>query len=108
MIMSANFADKIIRNKETGVLEKTGEKVPSKASGNDKGKREKFVELAESRTKTAIKAIRTIAKLGNRSAYDFGEADVKKIAGALNREVEALKARMLRSGGKESVDFSLD
>jgi ribosomal protein L7/L12 len=70
-------------------------------------KREKFVELAESRTRNAIKAIRVIAKLGNRSAYEYTEADVKKIANALNREIDALKARMLQSGTKDSVDFNL-
>jgi hypothetical protein len=71
------------------------------------GKREKFVDLAESRTRNAIKAIRVIAKLGNRSAYDYSEADVKKIATALSKEIDALKARMLSSGGKEAVDFKL-
>jgi ribosomal protein L7/L12 len=70
-------------------------------------KREKFVELAESRTSNAIKAIRVIAKLGNKSAYEFSEADVKKIAGALSKEIEALKARMLTTGGKEDVEFKL-
>ena len=81
------------------MLDKTGEKA--------KNKREKFVELAQARTKNAIKAIRIIGKLGNKNAYDFNEADVKKIASALNREVEAMKARMSQTGGKESVDFSL-
>ncbi|MGD1036197.1 MAG: hypothetical protein ABR878_03190 [Roseiarcus sp.] len=71
------------------------------------GKREKFVALAESRTRTAIKAIRTIAKLGNRNAYDYSEADVKRIAGALSKEIDALKARMLSTGAKEIVDFKL-
>lgn len=71
------------------------------------GKREKFVLLAESRTRTAIKTIRIIAKLGNRNAYEYTEADVKKIAGALSREIEALKARMLSTGGKDVVDFKL-
>ena len=70
-------------------------------------KREKFVELAERRTRNAIKAIRVIAKLGNRSAYDFTELDVKKIAAALTKEVEALRVRMLSTGSKESVDFKL-
>ncbi|MVT68366.1 hypothetical protein GPL21_25040 [Bradyrhizobium pachyrhizi] len=84
------------------MLEKTAEKTKGKA-----GKRDKFVDLAENRTKNAIKAIRTIAKLGNRSAYDYTEADVKKIAGALQREIEALKARMTQSGTKDSVDFTL-
>jgi hypothetical protein len=71
------------------------------------GKREKFVELAESRTRNAIKAIRIIAKLGNRNAYDYSEADVKKIAAVLDREVEALKSRMLSTGNKDIVDFKL-
>jgi hypothetical protein len=85
------------------MLDAAGEKTsPAKA-----GRREKFVELAENRTRNAIKAIRVIGKLGNRSAYEYSEADVRKIASALSREIDALKARMLRTGGKESVDFSL-
>ena len=71
------------------------------------GKREKFVELAENRTRNAIRAIRVIAKLGNKSAYEYTEADVKKIANALSKEIDALKARMLSTGGKEAVDFKL-
>lgn len=80
---------------------------PISGSAAAKGKREKFVELAESRTRNAIKAIRVIAKLGNRNAYDFSDADVQKIARALNREVEALRSRMLSQGGKEEVHFKL-
>ena len=72
------------------------------------GKREKFVELAESRTVNAIKAIRIIGKLGNKNAYQFDDSDVQKIARALSKEVDALKARMSSSGGKESVEFKLD
>ena len=70
-------------------------------------KRKKFVELAESRTKNAIKAIRVIAKLGNRNAYDYTDADVKRITSTLSKEIEALKARMTSSGGKETVEFKL-
>jgi hypothetical protein len=71
-------------------------------------KRQKFVSLAEARTKNAIRAIRTIAKLGNKNAYEYSDTDVKRIASALSREIDALKARMSQSGGKESVDFSLE
>ncbi len=77
------------------------------AAERKQAKRDKFVELAENRTKNAIKAIRVIAKLGNKSAYDYTEADVKKIANALSKEIDALKARMLSTGGKEAVDFKL-
>jgi hypothetical protein len=85
------------------MLEKTSER-----GTKDKArKREKFVELAESRTINAIKAIRVIGKLGNKNAYQFDDSDVQKIVRALNREVEALKTRMSTSGGKEAVDFKL-
>lgn len=85
------------------MLEKTEDRLgPTKAS-----RREKFVELAESRTRNAIKAIRVIGKLGNKNAYQFDENDVQKIVRALNKEVDALKARMSSTGGKETVDFKL-
>lgn len=70
-------------------------------------KRAKFVELAQSRTRNAIKAIRVIGKLGNKNAYEFSEVDVNKMAKALAREVELMKARMSSTGSKESVDFTL-
>jgi len=70
-------------------------------------KREKFVQLAQSRTVNAIRAIRVIGKLGNKSHYEYGEADVKKIANALSKEIDALKARMSDQGGKSEVEFNL-
>ncbi len=89
------------------MLDKTGAEGKESKATKANGKREKFVLLAENRTRTAIKAIRIIAKLGNRNAYEYTEADVKKIASALTREIEALKARMLSTGGKDTVDFKL-
>jgi hypothetical protein len=74
---------------------------------SNRKKREKFVELAENRTRNAIRMIRVIGKLGNRNAYEYDDSDVQKIVRALSREVEALKARMSSSGGKEAVDFKL-
>ena len=70
-------------------------------------KRAKFVQLATSRTRTAIKAIRIIGKLGNKNAYSYTPDDVRKIASALIKEIEAMKARMAHSGGKDVVDFEL-
>ena len=85
------------------MLDKSGTtKISSKA-----GKRENFVRIAEKRARNAIKAIRIIGKLGNKNAYDYTEADVKKIASALYKEVDAMKARMSQTGSKESVDFKL-
>ncbi|MCC6890085.1 MAG: hypothetical protein IT536_16250 [Hyphomicrobiales bacterium] len=82
-----------------------------KSSNTDKkdkaDKRSKFVELAENRTRNAIKAIRVIGKLGNKNAYQFDDSDVQKIVRALTKEVDALKARMSSSSGKETIDFKL-
>jgi hypothetical protein len=85
------------------MLDKTeAEKAKPKAE-----KREKFVKLAEGRTRNAIKAIRVIGKLGNKNAYQYDDADVQKIVRALSREVDALKARMSQTKGKDSVEFEL-
>jgi hypothetical protein len=70
-------------------------------------KRGKFVELAESRTVNAIRAIRVIGKLGNKAHYEYGDADVKKIVHALTREIESLKARLSDKSGKTEVEFKL-
>lgn len=81
-----------------------GKKIAKQITG---GKREKFVHLAESRTGNAIRAIRVIGKLGNKSHYEFTEADVKKIVGALSKEIDALKARMGDKSGRDQIDFKL-
>lgn len=80
---------------------------PTKGGGKASNKRQKFVEFAEKRTVNAIKAIRVLAKLGNKAAYEYTEADVKKIVKALNAEIEALQTRMKATGRVDSVDFKL-
>lgn len=81
-----------------------GKKVAAESTSE---KREKFKQLAESRTSNAIRAIRVIGKLGNKSHYDYTEQDVKKIVTALNREIEALKIRMGDKTGRDDVEFKL-
>jgi hypothetical protein len=84
------------------------EKTRSTPAKSQAGKREKFVELAEKRTRNAIRAIRVIGKLGNKNAYQYDDSDVQKMVRALNKEIDALKARMSHSGSKDAVEFSLD
>ena len=83
----------------------SGKTAGSRKSASDK--REKFVVLARKRTINAIKAIRVIGKLGNKSHYEYSESDVNKIVKALNKEVDALKARMTSKGARETIDFDL-
>jgi hypothetical protein len=71
-------------------------------------KRQKFVELAEARVNRAIKDIRLIGNLSNRSAYDFTEDDVRKIFRALQKEIDTAKARFSGDGKNADNEFKLD
>lgn len=70
-------------------------------------KRTKFVELAQSRTVNAIRAIRVIGKLANKAHYDYTDTDVKKIVKALSKEIAAVEARLSARGSKSEVEFEL-
>ena len=71
------------------------------------GKRDRFVRLAESRTANAMRSIRVIGNLSNRSHYEFTDTDVRKIVAALAGEVEALKRRFGEPAGRSNVRFRL-
>jgi hypothetical protein len=71
-------------------------------------KRAKFVELVENRTNRAIKDVRLIGNLANRNAYEYSPEDVKKIFRALQRELDAAKARFTGDAGGRDSDFRLE
>lgn len=56
-------------------------------------RRERFVRLAEGRTKNATDHIRLIGNLSNLHDYDFTEGDLTAIFGAIEDEIVAAKAR---------------
>ena len=70
-------------------------------------KRKKFVELAEARVNRAMKDLQLIGNLSNRSAYEFTEADVRKMFSALQRALEVAKSRFSRSGEPGGGEFKL-
>jgi hypothetical protein len=64
-------------------------------------KREKFKKLAVSRTQSALDAIRKIGNLSNKRAYQYDDADIKKIVKALRdamTEVERKFGTSVESG----------
>jgi len=66
--------------------------------------RDKFVELAQKRVSRAIKDIRLIGNLSNRTNYSYSDEDVIKIVGALKTEVSRLHKRFETSvTGKDDV-----
>lgn len=70
-------------------------------------KREKFIKLAEQRVNRALREIRLIGNLSNRSAYDWTEEDVKKIFRAIQKDLELAKARFGDSDGASGAAFKL-
>jgi hypothetical protein len=70
--------------------------------------RERFVRLAEARTRKAIKMVRLIGNLSNRSNYSYKQEDVDKIFRALELEVRKARARFAEtSRAREDLEFSL-
>jgi hypothetical protein len=71
-------------------------------------KRSKFVELVENRVNRAIKDIRLIGNLANRSAYEYTDEDVRKIFRALSKELDSAKSRFTGDSGGRDSDFRLE
>ena len=72
----------------------------------DGEKRENFVRLAEGRTQIALDAIRKLGNLSNRRAYEFSDADIRKISKALKEAVSDLEKRF-GSSAEPSDNFKL-
>lgn len=70
-------------------------------------KREKFVELAEARVNKALKDLQLIGNLSNRSAYEFEEADIRKMFSALQRAVDTAKGRFSKGAEGGGGEFRL-
>lgn len=71
-------------------------------------KRAKFVELAESRVNRAIKDIRLIGNLSNRSAYAYTEDDIRKIFRAIQKELDGAKSRFGGDADSREEGFRLE
>jgi len=67
--------------------EKTAPDAPKKT------KREKFVDLANTRTAKAMSAIAVIGGLASKTNYDYSEHDVNAITLALRTEIDILEKR---------------
>ena len=69
--------------------------------------RNKFVELAENRVNRAVKDIRLIGNLSNKSNYSYTEQDAKKIYAALKAALDEMKRRFDSKGDAEEALFKL-
>jgi hypothetical protein len=71
-------------------------------------RRAKFVELAQARVNRAIRDLRLIGNLSNRSAYSCTDEDVRKIFRALQKELDSAKARFGGAGSANEEGFKLE
>ena len=69
-----------------------------------KRKREKFIELAESRVKKTITNLRLIGNLSRKNNYEYTNEDVKKITAALEKELKNVKDLFKRGSEMSSED----
>ena len=58
-------------------------------------KRERFVRIVEARTNRIIDNLRLLGNCSSKSNYEYTDEDIKKIFGAIEREVKATKNRYL-------------
>jgi hypothetical protein len=70
-------------------------------------KRGKFVQLAEARVNRAIRELRLISNLANRSAYEYEDEQVRKIFRALQKELDVAKARFDGDRANKASEFRL-
>jgi hypothetical protein len=70
-------------------------------------RRAKFVELANNRVNRALRDLRLIGNLSNRSAYEYTDEDVRKIVRALQKELDTVRNRFGGPGAGGDSEFSL-
>jgi len=73
----------------------------------DNKNRERFIELAEKRVTRAIRDLRLIGNLSNKSNYSYSEEDVRKIMRVLRSELRAVEQRFHKNGERDEVLFKL-
>ena len=71
-----------------------------------KTRRERFLEIAQRRTKQLMRDLRLLGNCGNRSAYEYTDAEVEKIFAAIQRELDLARSRF-RTEERQEIDFNL-
>jgi hypothetical protein len=70
-------------------------------------KRERFVRIAEARTNKILEMMRLLGNCSSKGNDEYTEEDIKKIFGALERELKNTKNKFLGIDAKEER-FTLD
>ena len=70
-------------------------------------KKIKFEELANSRVNKAIKLLRLISNLANKSHYSYSQSEADKIVNTLSSEVKNIKEKFNSKNSRETKEFKL-
>lgn len=70
-------------------------------------KREKFVRIVEARTNKIIDMLRLLGNCSNKSNYDYTDADIQKIFGAIEKELKLTKMKFISGDGSDEDKFKL-
>ena len=72
-----------------------------------KEKKINFEKLAVSRVNKAVKLLRLISNLANKSHYNYSQQDVDKIVVALSNEVKNIKEKFNSKNSRDTKEFKL-
>ena len=70
-------------------------------------KRERFVRLAEARTNKILDMLKLLGNCSSKSNYEYTEEDVKKIFGAIEREMKNTRTKFNGSDVQKEDRFTL-
>ena len=62
---------------------------------SNENKRERFIRIAEARTNKILEMMRLLGNCSSKSNYEYTDEDIKKIIGALEKELKNTKNRFL-------------
>lgn len=71
-------------------------------------KRERFVRLVEARTNKIIDMMKLLGNCSSTANYEYTEEDVKKIFGAIERELKNTKAKFSGTDIPKEERFTLE
>lgn len=73
----------------------------------NESKRERFVRLAETRTNKIINMVQLLGNCSNTSAYEYTDADVEQIFGAIEASVREAKKKFAKTETTKITRFTL-
>ena len=71
-----------------------------------KDKRDRFLKLAEKRTRVVLKKLQVLGNCGNRQSYEYTAEDVERIFSAIEQQLTRVRAKFEQDREK-TIDFRL-